>query len=158
MVRVFIDELGTGHKDIYLKVDNSPEYFEVGDSYYFRVNIDQKEDFVFSQSIKEFIENWERHIKKIKKKQVVFLPFGIYDQSIRGLKIESINVFGKQDILFMEIGYISEGAYGNSSDFDLFNWWDEIKRKFIKDKGADWLISKQSFLEGIKWSIEKLDK
>ncbi len=156
MIRVFIDDLGTGHKDVFLKVDSFPEYLEVGDSYYFRIFNEDNGEFLFSETIKAHINNWKNYVEVIEKRVVLFLPFGIYDQSISGLIVESVSGFGKQNILQIQIGHIEGGGFG-FGNLDLVQLWGNEKDKCRRDTHFEWLMTKTVFLEGL-WSINKLDK
>lgn len=157
MVRVFIDDLGTGHKDMFLKVDSFPEYFEVGDSYYFRVFNEDNDTFLLPEIIKRHIQNWKNYVELIEKKQVLFLPFGIYDQCISGLIVESVSGFGKQDILKIQVGHIQGVGFG-CGDLDLLQLWENEKDKCRKDTHFEWLMAKAIFLDGLDWSIKKLNE
>ncbi|WP_200976547.1 hypothetical protein [Echinicola sp. 20G] len=163
MIRLIIDKLGSGHHDLFLKIDLMPSFSRTADSYYLFdfLEIDDSEiekQKVDSDSILAFgaiklIDFWTERIKSIEKGQVKFIPFDLWDEYIGGLRIEKTK-------LGYEVKLVSTDkihGYGvDKSNLDM--QIEQNKLTFNEDEKAEWLISEQVLFDGLEWSKNELKK
>ena len=162
MIRLIIDKLGTGHDDLFLKIDSMPSYSKTADSYYlldfleidWDDSCDQHND---SEAIRvgcvELLKYWIEILKNIEKGQTRFLPFDMWDECIGGLLIEKTKLGFKTQIGFTD--KIHGYEVGKSNIDKLIN---ERQIDFKFEEKAEWLISEDSFFGGLDWSINEIKK
>jgi len=163
MIRLIIDKLGTGHDDLFLKIDSIPSYSKTADSYYLLdyLEIDfnsQENQHSNLEAIQigsvELIKHWIEIIKSIEKGQTRFLPFDLWDEYIGGLLVEKTNLGFKTKIAFSDLihGY----EVNKSVIAKLIGDNKLIDFKF--EEKAEWLIGEQALFEGLEWSIREIRK
>jgi hypothetical protein len=161
MIRLIIDKLGSGHADLFLKIDNFPTYSKTGDSYYLldfleiseQDLLDNKipQDQILNYATTALLEYWSSRIGKIENGHDVFLPFDFQDECVGGLLLTQTSQEFKVKIVY------SDKIFGyelNKSNFD-----DVIAERqvaFIYEENAEWLISFEQFRNGLNWSKDEL--
>jgi hypothetical protein len=163
MVRLLIDKLGSGHDDLFLKIDLIPSYSRTADSYYLSdfLEIDDSEieslkrsdDSILSFSAIKLLDYWAERIRSIEKGQVKFIPFDLWDEYIGGLEIEKTKLGYK--IKLSSTDKIHGYGVGKSN---LDEQIEVNKLTFTEDKKAQWLISEQALFDGLEWSKNELKK
>lgn len=163
MIRIFIDKLGDGHKDLFLKIDSLPNYLKTADSYYLLDFLETSEEEIetsklereeiLKKGILRFIDYWTERIKEIEKGHNKFMPFDLSDEYIGGLLIEKTK-FG-----YKSIPVYTDKIHGYAvTKSNLDRQIEENKLTFINDEQVDWLISEQSLFDGLKWSRQEILK
>jgi hypothetical protein len=148
-MRLIIDKLGSGHHDIFLKIDVLPEIVKVADSYYLGDFFGLDTEYL-SAKVKALINYWETRIKSIDKEGKVFLPFELCDEYVGGVVV-----------CRNKIGFILEYAYTQQLHGYAIGRYN-LDEKLSKDdvvfevEGVEHLISKDLLLNGFKWSLEEL--
>ncbi len=97
MLRLIVDKLGSGHADLFLKIDSFPTYSKTGDSYYLLDFLEITDDNLKENKIQdgqvlnfattELINYWNTRIGKTEKGKTTFLPFDFQDEYIGGLML-----------------------------------------------------------------------
>ncbi|MCU4166743.1 hypothetical protein [Carboxylicivirga caseinilyticus] len=154
MIRVLIDELGDGQKDIILKIDAMPTFIQIGDLYYIAdfLEFDPKNiDKVPDKLGIEYIKYVQDKFDKLDNLEM-FIPFDLSDQYIGGLLI----IRGKKGLI--KTTYVTTdkvcGYEINKKTIDqIIN-----DRKPNFEKKGDWFLSRTSIMEGLNWSIERIKK
>jgi hypothetical protein len=162
MIRLIVDKLGSGHKDLFLKIDAMPEHLQIADSYFIFdfleiINEESKKSnsqssYALNYGIIEFLNYWKIRIKGTINGQKTFLPFDLSDQYIGGLMIEKRKLGFKVKVVYTNK---IQGFAIDKSSLD-----NEIKKnniEFINSLDNEWLISEESFLNGLDWSINELE-
>jgi len=153
MIRLFIDKLGDGHKDLFLKIDLIPAKLIVTDSYYLADFLElelQIEENITHYLALKLLEYWKEILKLVNEK-IVFIPFPLSDQYVKGLIVEKNKIGLKINLAFnQEI----QGYSINKSSFNQRVL--EVKNSFQIIEETQWIISKQQFAKGINWSINEI--
>lgn len=155
MIRLIIDKLGTGHDDLFLKIDSMPSYSKTSDSYYLAhfLELDYNDSESLRRASIDLINYWIDLIKELENGQSQFLPFDLWDEYIGGLLIQKTKFGFKTKIVFTDMIH---GYEVSKSTIDML-----IKDKaidFIFEENAEWVISEKAFLEGLDWSINEIKK
>lgn len=150
MIRILFDECEDAQSDLFLKVDTTPTFVQVADSYFLN-------DFL----IKEYetkIEMLLGYIEYIKEgflnsyEKESFMAFDLSDQYLGGLFLSK----GIKGLIKIEYGWSRE-IEGWGINQETIESQVKEKRKDFKIE-RDWLISKDTMMEGVNWSIEKIKK
>lgn len=163
MIRLIIDKLGSGHDDLFLKIDTIPSYSRTADSYYLfdfleisETDIEKlylKGDEILKYGVCQFIDYWKDRIQSIEKGQKRFIPFDMWDEYIGGFLVEKTKLGFK--IKLVSTDKIHGYAIGKSS---LDEQIESNNITFKEDDKAEWLISEVSLFEGLEWSKIELKK
>lgn len=161
MLRLIIDKLGDGHKDLFMKIDNMPSCIRISDSYFILdfLEIDEKEiknqniteDSILSFGALKLIDYWIDKIKSIEKGQVKFIPFDLRDEYIGGFDIENTKLGYKVKITSTDKIHGFEVCKSN-----IDKLVEENKSNFSQDDKFEWLISEQSIFDGLEWSKKEI--
>ncbi|WP_266203186.1 hypothetical protein [Pontibacter kalidii] len=161
MVRVIIDKLGTGHSDLFLKIDNFQTFSKTGDSYYLLDFLELTEERLEERDVNKqdalkyatskLINYWNSRIGTESKE--IFLPFDFQDEYVGGLLLK-----------VTEEGFVTKYVYSdrihgyeiNQSVFDKLI--EERKIEFMNEEPVEWLISYEQLQKGLSWSLEELKK
>jgi hypothetical protein len=150
MIRILFDEIGDSHSDIFLKVDAMPSFFQVADTYFLRdflnKGFETKEQVVLG-----YLDYFKKKILGLNDEKT-FIPFDISDQYVGGLFIAK----GNKGLIKVEYAWTEEITGWGVSQESITNQLKEKIKEFKIDR--DWLISKDSVIEGLNWSIEKIKK
>jgi hypothetical protein len=145
----YIDN-GQHHKDLVLRIDELPTYHSIADTYYLSDFMESKAELPFNSVVKEFLEYWKTRIEDIKH-NAVFIPFDLSDEYVGGIVIKP-----------NEVGYTvnpchSKELNGWGTNIDTISKLDIGKEGlFIYDDKNEFLTTKESLLQGINRSIDKL--
>lgn len=162
MLRIFIDELGTGHNDLFLRIDGFPSYSKTADSYYLFDFLEIGETELKEKNIQhplkygasELINYWDKRIADTIQGHPIFLPFEFCDEYIGGLILNRT----------------PEGFIIYESSTTLLHGWDigksfidelieERKIVFEKEKNShEYSTSYKQLQEGFQWSLNKLQQ
>lgn len=159
MVRLFIDKLGSGHQDLFLKINVTSENIAVADSYYLFDFLEisdeeySKMNFQENQALKysahELLKFWKSRLEGIERGQKKFLPFDLSDQYIGGLMVESKKLGFKTTHVYTDKIVGSSVSKSNLDEIIL-------NIVFEKSLSSEWLIGYESFFKGLEWSINEL--
>jgi hypothetical protein len=161
MIRVIIDKLGSGHHDLFLKIDAMPEYSLTADSYYLfdfleisdsefeKLNLKEGETLKYGTI--ELLKYWIERIRKIEKGQQTFIPFDLWDEYVGGLLLEKTKLGFKTKRVYSD--KIHGYGIGKSN---LDNQIANNSVNFIKEGQTEWLIGEVALLKGLDWSIKEL--
>jgi hypothetical protein len=161
MIRVIIDKLGSGHHDLFLKIDAMPGYFVTADSYYLYDFLEisdsdfEKLNLKAGEALKygtvELLKYWIDRINKIEKGQQAFIPFDLFDECVGGLLLE------KTKLGFKIKRVTSDKIHGyNVGKSNLDKQIADNNVNFIEEGQVEWLIGKEALLNGLDWSIKEL--
>ncbi len=163
MIRIIVDKLGSGHDDIFLKIDNLPTYTKTGDSYYLLdfleisdeelKNNNVTDGQVLSYSTTKLIDYWNSKIGKAEKGTEIFLPFDFQDEYIGGLLLIETSQGFKTKVVYSDKVHSYEV---NKSVFDKVVSDRQIE--FIDEEKAEWLINHDQLFKGLEWSKDELKK
>ncbi|MGV3459866.1 MAG: hypothetical protein ACO1N9_05355 [Flavobacterium sp.] len=99
MIRLFIDKLGDGHKDLFLKVDAMPRSIDIADSFYIQQFLGISNDAIEQSKLNsigflalKLIEFWMDRIGSIEKNEEKFIPFDLSDEYVSGLIVTKIKL------------------------------------------------------------------
>jgi len=161
MIRLMIDKLGDGHKDLFLKVDTMVNSVKVADSYYlfgflefsdkdFK-NISDQDGERLKYGASQLIEFWRARIQKLERGQKTFIPFDLSDQYIGGLQLEKTKLGFKTRLVFTDK---IEGSEVGISNLDKL-----INDRNIEFESEDneWLIGEDTIYKGLEWSLKELE-
>ncbi len=153
MIRILIDELGTGHEDIFLKIGALTSFSKRADMYYMTdflkldptkiKRIPQDIGIAYINYMKEQFANLNENEK--------FVVFDLSDQYVGGLAISK----HKKELL--KVSYVWTGQItGYSVDKDCIeDAFNNTKAEFSTE--FEWLLSQNSILENLNWSINKIN-
>lgn len=163
MIRILVDKLGSGHADIFLKIDNLPTYTKTGDSYYLLDFLEISDGELKNNSIDDghvlnyatikLIDYWNYRIGKVKKGTEIFLPFDFQDEYVGGLLLKETNFGYKTKIVYTDKVH---GYEVNKSVFDKVITDRQIE--FTDEETAEWLISHEQIFKGFEWSKNEFKK
>ena len=163
MVRIIVDKLGSGHDDLFLKIDNIPTYTKAGDSYYLLDFLEISDEELKNKGIEngqvlnfattKLIDYWNIRIGKAVKETEIFLPFDFQDEYIGGLLLKETTLGFKTKIVYSDKVHSYEV---NKSVFDKVVADRQIK--FIDEEKVEWLISHDQIYNGLEWSKNELKK
>ncbi len=163
MIRIIVDKLGSGHGDIFLKIDNLPAYSKTGDSYYLfdflEISDEELKDngiediYVLNYATTKLVDYWNYRIGEAKKRTEIFLPFDFQDEYVGGLLLTETSLGFKTKIVYSDKVHSYEV---NKSVFDKVI--DERKIEFIDEEKAEWLVSHDQIYKGLEWSKAELKK
>ena len=163
MVRIIVDKLGSGHDDIFLKIDNLPTYTKTGDSYYLLDFLEISDEELKNNGIEngqvlnyatiKLIEYWNSIIGKAENGTEIFLPFDFQDEYVGGLLITETKIGYKTKIVYSDKVHSYEV---NKSVFDRVVSDRQIE--FKEEEKAEWLISHDQLYKGLEWSKSELTK
>lgn len=163
MIRIIVDKLGSGHDDIFLKIDNLPTYTKTGDSYYLLDFLEISDEELKNNNVEDgqflnyvttkLIDYWNSIIGKTEKGTEIFLPFDFQDEYIGGLLLIETSLGFKTKVVYSDKVH----SYKiNKSVFDKVV--SERKIVFLDEEKAEWLISHDQIFKGLEWSKEELKK
>ena len=150
MIRILFDEIGDYHSDIFLKVDATPSFLQVADTYFLEDFLNRKFD-----TKEEIVLSYLYYLKEAFQKpyeKEIFIAFDISDQYVGGLFVSK----GKKGLIKVEYGWTKEIEGWGINRETIRSNVKEKRKEFKIDR--DWLISKDSIMEGLNWSIEKIKK
>jgi hypothetical protein len=148
MIRLFLDECGDSHNDLFLKVDSAPAFLQVADTYFLsdflmRENETKEEMFLcYLDYIKEAVQVLNQSEK--------FVAFDLSDQYLGGLFLSK----GTKGMLKVEYGWTKEIKGLEVNRITLMASVKEKRKTFIINR--DWLISTDSLMIGLIWSVKKI--
>lgn len=161
MIRIIVDKLGSGHDDIFLKIDNLPTYTKTGDSYYLLdfleisdeelKNKNVKDEQVLNYATTKLIDYWNSRIGTKEKGTYIFLPFDFQDEYIGGLLLVETSQGFKTKVVYSDKVHSYEV---NKSVFDKIV--NDRKIEFIDEEKAEWIISYDQIYKGLEWSKNEL--
>lgn len=163
MIRLIIDKLGSGHHDLFLKIDLLSTYVIIGDSYYLLDFLQISESEVEEQKNRyeniliygavKLVDYWVDRINSIKRGEKKFIPFQLSDEFISGLLIEKTKLGYKTKLVW------TEKIFGwSTSKSQLDGQIEENISSFLLEEEKEWLISEQALFEGLEWSRSELLK
>jgi len=150
MIRILFDEMGGPHKDIFLKVDTTPSFLQLADTYFLGDFLTKKFE-TKEEVILEYLDYVKETIQGLADK-AVFIAFDLSDQYVGGLFITK----SKIGLVKVEYGWTGEIAGWNVTQESLAKLVKENKKEF-EIKG-DWLFAEDAIIEGLDWSIGKIKK
>lgn len=154
MIRVLIDELGDGHDDIILKIDEVPTFSQIGDLYYMadflRLDPD-KIDKVPDDLGVEYVNYVKDKFDKLDDSET-FIIFNIQDEYIEGLLVSK----KKKGLIQTYYGTTTD-IHGYEIDRDVLDRLIQERTPTFERQG-DWLLNMDSITKGLDWSIEKIKK
>jgi hypothetical protein len=175
MIRLIVDKLSDGHKDIFLKFDSAPTEVKIIDSYYLSdfleitdtelesVDFKKMKEFEYREIIfeenpiliyvaKKLIDFWIERIKEIKKGETRFIPFDLSDEYIGGLLLEKNKLgFIIKQVYTTKIQGCEGLRKSNLDDLIL-----ERDINFDFEKAEDRFISEDALFAGLEWSKDRL--
>lgn len=163
MIRIIVDKLGSGHDDIFLKIDNLPTYTKTGDSYYLLDFLEISDEELKTNNVEDrqvlnyattkLIDYWNSIISKTEKGREIFLPFDFQDEYIGGLLLIETSLGFKTKVVYSDKVHSYEV---NKSVFDKVVSDRQIE--FLDEEKAEWLISHNQIFNGLEWSKDELKK
>ncbi|GAA5022024.1 hypothetical protein GCM10011506_01720 [Marivirga lumbricoides] len=161
MIRIIVDKLGSGHDDIFLKIDNLPIYTKTGDSYYLLDFLEISDEELKNNNVKDgqflnyattkLIDYWNSRIGQAEKGTEIFLPFDFQDEYIGGLLLIETSLGFKTKVVYSDKVHSYEV---NKSVFDKVVSDRQIE--FLDEEKAEWLISHDQIFNGLEWSKDEL--
>ncbi|MCZ8023618.1 MAG: hypothetical protein O9294_17775 [Cytophagales bacterium] len=160
MIRLLIDKLGDGHKDLFLKIDVMVNHVEIADSYFLfdfleisehdYKKLPDGEGARLKFGAKKLIEFWKERIKKVERGQKTFMPFDLSDQCIGGLQLEKVKLGFKTQLVFTDkIVGPEVGIY------NLDNLIADREIEFQTLDNNEWLIGEEAIYSGLDWSLKE---
>lgn len=149
MIRLIFDECGDGHEDIFLKIDAMPSFLKVADTYFIS-GFFNREYETSQEIILDYLSYFKKHIQELDDREE-FIPFDLSDQYIGGLFMTQV----KNGLVKVK-----------------YEWTDQIEGFGVSEKTVtsrvrenrisfkieyDWLLSKDAIMEGLSWSIKKIN-
>ena len=153
MIRVLIDERGSGHHDIFLKIDALPDFLQTADLYFMAdfLKLDPDKIDRVPQDLGIGYINYVKSQLNSLDEGEKFIVFDLSDQYIGGLLVTK-----KKKGLQINYG-TTQKISSYSLDIDtLDKTLSEIKPEF--DREGDWLLSFDSIIENLNWSIDKINR
>lgn len=154
MIRILLDELGSGHNDLILKIDAMPEFAAMADLYYIGdfLCLDPNKIHDMPQDLGlAYISYVMEKFDKVNDAGS-FIAFDLSDEYIAGLLISS----GKKGLI--KVSYMmTDGIHGYQANRQLI---DEMiaTRKPVFKKERDWLIGKDAIMKGLDWSAKRIER
>lgn len=149
MMRILFDELGGSHNDIILKIDTSPNFMQVADTYYLYEFLDIKADEKIDVII-GFINYFKNEILSLND-ETRFIAFDLSDQYVGGIFVSE----SKKGLVKVEYGFSKKIAgYGTNLNV-IANQVDEHRESFEIEN--QWEISINSIIEGLDWSKRRVE-
>ena len=148
MIRVLFDEGGDSHKDVILKIDAVPTFIKVVDSYYLYDFLQEKFD-TKEESIIEFLNYIKNTVLQLNEKRT-FIVIDLSDEYIAGLLMNR-NRDGNIKTQYVWTRELQ--GYGISQS-KLDQQIAEIK--FESENQNEWLLSQDSLINGIDWSVKRI--
>ena len=139
MVRLFVDKLGTGHNDMFLKIEDK---LSIADSYYLPdfLELEDEVDITISLLCSHLIDYWISLIKQIEKNKPLFLPFALSDQCVEGILVTNL----KKGIQLKKV--FSQNIQGYSINKSILKDFDYTTLNFEESSQTESLVSHLSFL------------
>jgi hypothetical protein len=163
MIRIIVDKLGSGHDDIFLKIDNLPTYTKTGDSYYLLDFLEISDEELKNNNIKDgqvlnyattkLIDYWNSRIGIAIKGTEIFLPFDFQDEYVGGLLLQETALGFKTKVVYSDKVHSYEV---NKSLFDKVVSDRQIQ--FIDEEKVEWIVSHDQIYNGLEWSKNELKK
>ena len=175
MIRLIVDKLSDGHKDIFLKFDSAPTEVKIVDSYYLfdfleisdteleSVDLKRMKEFEFREIIieensilisvaKKLIDFWIERIKEIKKGETRFIPFDLSDEYIGGLLLEK----NKMGFIIKQVYTTKiQGCEGlRKSNLDDLILERSVSFDIIEEEIV--FIGEDALFAGLEWSKNEL--
>ena len=155
MIRIWLDNKVGGHENLHVDLPKI-NYSKIADTYYFALDNlfmpddESKEKAVLN--IKQLLNYWCDAIQRLKKDEVVFLPFDYSDEYIGCFRIKYLN----NDEITVDYGYTTEyeGCMFRPSQFLSFKMNDE-NYNITTDS---FQCEKYEFIKDINLSIKSLTK
>lgn len=161
MLRLLIDKLGSGHHDLFLKIDVRPDHVFIADSYFLSdflelhenelSNLSDEEGAYSKYEATQLITYWIDRIKAIEKGQETFIIFDLSDQYIGGLLVEKV----KRGFTLKYV--YSSQIQGPSVNKEYLNQAISTNNiEFKKGLETEWLIGEEALFSGLSWSLNEL--
>ncbi|MEZ0539584.1 hypothetical protein [Fibrella arboris] len=159
MLRLLIDKASDGHSDLFLKIDVTPSYLKVADSYYLAEFLELTDEEIGAIKEEEWqaykatklINHWIERIKSLEKGQKTFLLYDFSDQYVGGMQIEK----NKRGFLISFVYTTDLQGYGvGVSGLDKRLGMNDVVMK--PSTKLTWLISEAALFNGLTWSLEQL--
>lgn len=150
MIRILFDEMGDAHNDIFMKMDVLPSFLKVADSY-FLADFLARDYKTKEELMLGYLDYFKGKIQELKDEQL-FIAFELSDQYVGGLFIAK----GKKGLIKLEYGSTEEIAAWELSQKSVEKQAKDNRTNFKIDRMI--LMSRNAALEGINWSIERLEK
>ena len=154
MIRVFIDERGSGHDDIILKIDALPTFSQIADLYYMAdfLKVDPNNTERVPQDLGiAYINYFKQKLEQLEDSET-FIIFDISDEFVGGLLVTK----KKKGLLQIYYG-TTEKIHGYEIDKDVLGQVLTERRPEF-DRQGDWLLSSESILENLNWCIDKINR
>lgn len=151
MIRVFIDERGDGHSDIFLKIDAIPSFLQVADLYFMpdflKLDLNKIERVPQYLGI-AYINYLKTQLAALNDKEK-FIAFDLSDQYIGGLLVTK----KKNGVLQINYG-TTQKVSGFSINIDTLNeTLIETNPEFHIEQ--EWLLSHDNIIENLKSSNKR---
>ena len=149
-MRILFDELGGSHNDIILKIDTTPNFLQVADTYYLYDFLDVESDEKIDVLI-GFINYFKNEILSLND-DTRFIAFDLSDQYVGGIFVSE----SKKGLVKVVYGFSEKIAgYGTNKDM-IANQVAEHRELFEIEN--EWEISRDSIIEGLDWSLRRIEK
>jgi len=149
MIRVFFDELGNGHRDMFLKIDVLPTFLQVAGTYYLS-NLCIKPPETKKDLANVYLNYFQGLIERIEGNEEIFIAFDLSDEYVGGLFLSS----GKKELIKVEYGWTQEIGGWEFNPKVMEEDLIEHKKHFKIER--EWQINKASVFEGLGWSHERV--
>ncbi|MEM6264007.1 MAG: hypothetical protein AAGI38_15950 [Bacteroidota bacterium] len=159
MIRLFIDKLGTGHQDVFLKIDAMPSCLRIADSYYLpdflemdvsAIEQQNNTSSVLAMGATQLIDYWMESIRTTPNGQEVFVPFDLSDEYLAGLIIRRTKLGYKVRMAS------TNQIRGYNVSRSTLDKQIRLHATSFENEDNEWLISEKALLEGLEWSKAEL--
>lgn len=148
MIRILFDEYSAAHDDIFLKVDATPSFLQVADTYLLAAflggHYESRDEVALC-----YLNYFRKEVLAFDSGEA-FIVFDLSDQYIGGVFISN----GKQGLIKVEYCWSKEIEGWGASQESIEKRVIENRKSFLCER--DWLFSTESILKGIDWSIKRL--
>lgn len=150
MIRILFDELGDSHSDLFIKIDSTPAFIIIADSYYIGCILHKSYNSKYEEVL-GFINHFKNVIEEIDTSQV-FIPVDLSDQYVGGFLLSK----GKKESIKL--------AYITTTQFAGYEYKNVSLNRLITEGELnynverDWIISLTSIKNGLNWSSDRIIK
>lgn len=148
MVRLLFDDYGDAHNDIILKVDGMSTFLQVADTYFLGDFLGGQQE-TRKEIVLNYLEYFKNRVHRLTE-QETFVIFDLSDRYIGGFFMTK----GKKELIKIQYAWTDkiEGYSTSQNTIDK-----QVKEKRMDFQSHhDWLLSTESVLQGLDWSMEKI--